>query len=113
MFEKAKKWFKGIFNKDQEGKRTIIEKRIDELAERMQNFDSASDIYDKMAATLITLTEANAQLKESNKKQTCLDKNTVFNGFMALAQIVIILLWEERHVIRSEAMKFVTKLVRK
>lgn len=112
MFNKIKGWLKGISNKKQDDKRTIIEKRIDELAERMQHFDSASDEYDKMAATLVTLTEANAKLKESDKK-SCLDKNTMFNGIAALVQIIIILMWEERHVIRSEAMKFVTKLIRK
>lgn len=108
MLKKIKAWLKGLFVKKDE--RNPIEKRIDEISERMKHFDECSDDYRKMAENLNILTEANAKVKEHEKKWH-LDGNVVFNGIVAFAQIVIILLWEERHYVRSEAVKFVTKLI--
>lgn len=108
MFEKIKNWFKGVFTK--KDKRTPLEKRIDELTERMRNYDEYSDDYTQMANNLAVLTAAQAQYKEATKRWR-LDGNVVFNGFMALLQVILILIWEERHVIRSEATRFVTKFI--
>jgi hypothetical protein len=105
-----KAWIKS-FTKGKD-KRNSIEKRIDEIAERMKNYDEYSDDYRKMAESLSILTEANAKVKDSQKKWH-LDRNVIFNGIVASVQIVIILIWEERHCIRTEAIKFVTKLVSK
>lgn len=104
---KIKEWFKNLFAK--KDRRSPIEKRIDELAERMRNYDEFSDDYQHMAENLQRLTEANANVKQYESKG--LSKDTLFNGVVAFAQIVVILLWEERHVIRSEATRFVTKLI--
>lgn len=109
MLKKLKAWIKGLFTK--KDRRNPIEKRIDELAERMKNFDENSDDYKEMAETLTKLTEANAKVKENQKKGLSMD--VLFNGLMALLQVVLILIWEERHVIRSEAIKFMTKLGKK
>lgn len=108
MLKKVKAWLKGLFAKKDE--RNPIERRIDDIAERMKNFDEYSDDYRKMAENLSTLTEANAKFKEHEKKWH-LDGNIVFNGIIAFAQIIVILLWEERHCIRTEATKFMTKLI--
>lgn len=108
MLKKLKAWFNGLFTKKDD--RNLIERRIDEISERMKNFDEYGDDYTKMAENLKTLTEANSNVKEHEKKWH-LDGNVVFNGIVAFAQIVIILLWEERHCVRSEAVKFVTKLI--
>lgn len=95
---------------EKKDKRNPIEKRIDDLTERMKNYDEYSDDYRTMAENLVTLTEANAKFKEPDKKfHLCGD--TVFNGIIAFLQIVVILLWEERHCIRTEATKFMTKLI--
>lgn len=107
MLEKVKAWIKGLFTK--KDRRNPIERRIDELAERMKNFDETSDDYKEMAETLTKLTEANAKVKEHQKKGLSWD--VLFNGGIAFLQIIVILIWEERHVIRSGAIKFVTKLV--
>jgi len=107
MLKEIKAWIKGLFVK--KDKRNPIERRIDELAERMKNFDETSDDYKEMAETLTKLTEANAKVRENQKKGLCLD--VLFNGLMALLQVVLILIWEERHVVRSTAIKFVTKLI--
>lgn len=102
-----KETIKNLFTK--KDKRNPIERRIDDITERMKNYDEYSDDYRKMVENLTTLTEANANFKEAEKKfHICGD--TVFNGVIAFAQIIVILLWEERHVIRSEATKFMTKL---
>lgn len=103
-------WFKELFAK--KDRRNPIEKRIDEIAERMKNYDEFSDDYKSMAENLATLTEANAKFKETEKKHR-ISGDTVFNGLIAFAQIIVILIWEERHCIRSEATKFMTKLIRK
>lgn len=108
MLKKVKAWLKGLFAK--KDKRNPIEKRIDDITERMKNYDEYSDDYRKMVENLTTLTEANARFKEAEKKfHICGD--TIFNGVVAFAQIIVILIWEERHCIRSEAIKFMTKLV--
>lgn len=101
-------WIKGLFTK--KDKRNLIEKRIDDISKRMENYDEYSDDYTKMAENLKILTEANANVKECEKKWH-LDGNIIFNGIVAFAQIIVILIWEERHVVRSEATKFMTKLI--
>lgn len=107
--QKIKAWIKGLFVK--KDKRNSIERRIDELAEKMSYLDENSEECKEMAETLMKLTEANAKVKENQKKG--ISSDTLFNGFMALLQVVLILIWEERHVIRSEALKFMTKLGKK
>lgn len=104
---KIKEWFKNLFTK--KDRRNPIELRIDELAEKMKHYSEDSEQYSKMADQLVKLTEANAKVKETEKK--AIDGNVLFNGFVAFAQIIVILVWEERHVIRSEATRFMTKLI--
>ena len=99
---------KGLFEK--KDKRTPLEKRIDELTERMANYDQFCPDYTQMSENLRTLTEANSRLKESEQKWH-LDGNVVFTGIMALAQIIIILIYEERNVLKSKAVNFVTKMI--
>lgn len=106
---KALEKIKGFFAK--KDKRTPLEHRIDELTERMANYDQYSDEYKDMADNLRTLSEANSRLKE--KKCSFVDGNVLFNGLIATIQILIILAYEERHVIRSRATSFITKLIGK
>ena len=109
MFDKFKAWIKEKTKK--KDKRTQLEKRIDELCEYMTTYGEDTDEYAAMAETLKTLTEAQANLKE--KKQAGIDGKTWLTVIVSFAQIIIILIWEETHVIRSEALKFMFKIGRK
>lgn len=104
MFEKIKAWWK---KKHEE---TPIDKRIRELTEEMSNFHGDSNEYQRMSENLKTLSEAKQLIEHKCNK---IDGNVIFNGIMALAQVILILIWEERHVIRSTATKFITKLFTK
>lgn len=105
-----KTFFKGLFEK--KDKRNLIEKRIDEIAEKMKYYGEDSNEYTKMIENLKLLTEANASFKESEKKSK-LSSDVLFNGIVAFLQIIVILVWEERHCIRTEATRFMTKLIGK
>ena len=100
MFERIKQWL----NRD---RRTLIERRMDEITESLRNYDDTSDNYRNAAENLRILAEADARIKAAESR---VDRTAVFNGVIALVQIILILIWEERHVLKSKALSFITKL---
>lgn len=102
MLDKLKKMF------SKQKQKSLIDERIDEILVKMQNYDQYSDDYKSMADNLKTLSEVRDNLKD---KRCRLDPNVILNGLFAFAQIIVILMYEERHVIRSKATSFMTRLI--
>lgn len=88
-------------------KKSVLESEKEAILTRLQEIDPLDDAYPKMIYRLGDITE----LEEKNKKL----KKTVSPDTMALiganlVGIIVVLAWEEKHVIATKAFGMISKL---
>jgi len=86
-------------------KRSTIDKEIDSVIEVMSILNANSDEYTAMAKNLEVLMKA----KSYNKDGTKVSKDTVWTVVGSIASIVIIVGYEQAHIVASKAIGFVIK----
>lgn len=85
-----------------------IDKAIKRILDDMDMFGPGSDEYDKLLSQLKTLTKL-----KTNKKSKRVDPNTVAIVVGNIVGILIIVMYEEKHVITSKAYSTFVKMVNK
>jgi hypothetical protein len=86
-------------------KRTDIDKEIAALIEVMNITEKRTPEYKQMAETYDTLMKG----KSYNKEQSKISKDVIVSGIFSIASIVIIVGFEQFHVLASKALGFVPK----
>jgi len=94
-----------MFWKTKKDKRSSIDKEIDSVIEVMSMLNADTEEYTKMAANLAVLMQGRSYNKDNIK----ISKDVIINGVFSILGILIIVGYEQCHVMGSKALVFVTK----
>lgn len=92
-----------IFTK--QDKRSAIDKEIDSVIEKMSKLEPNSEGYKDMASNLEVLMKG----RSYNKDKNVVSKDVIVTCLFGVAQILIIVGYEQMNVMGSKALGFVTK----
>ncbi len=93
--------FKNWFNRD---KRTELDKRIDEGLGELSNLSITSENYDQAAKNVEILCKA-----RSYEKPRKVSPDALLSAIVSVGSIVLILGYEQAHVITSKAFHFIPR----
>lgn len=87
-------------------KKSVLEQEKLAILERMHEMDPCDDMYGKLCDRLDTINALEKKMKSGKG----VSGDTIALISANLAGIVLVLLWEEKHVIATKAFNMITKL---